>query len=389
MRYAFLEEQSTRKALAEFILTAPRLSMDEQCRRFEEAFSQHQGRTYSVFVNSGASANLILLQALKNLGRLKTGDKIGFSALTWSTNTMPIEQLGFVPVPVDCNPATMNVHSAQLEDRLRQAPDMKAFFATNVLGFTGDLNNIRQLCEQRGIIFLEDNCESMGSELPEGKAGNFGLAATFSFFVAHHMSTIEGGMVCTDDPELAEMLLIVRANGWDRNLPAHRQQALRQAHGISSEFKSRYTFYHPAYNVRPTEITAYLGLLQLQHVASTYLRRQENFQRVEKWVRSNPDFIPFDYSHMKLLSAFSLSFLCRSEELRDAYVQRFIQNGIEVRPLIAGNMGAQPYYKKYIGTEYPLPGADTLDRCGFYCGNFPTMTEEDFQLIASSLQPIS
>lgn len=386
MRQAFLQEEETRRALADFILRAPRLSMDAECRRFEEAFARHQERRFAILVNSGASANLIMLQALKNLGRLKAGDKVGFSALTWSTNTMPIEQLGMIPVPVDCSPRTMNVHAEHLEERLKEVPDMKAFLATNVLGFTGDLPAIRALCAERGIIFLEDNCESMGTELPEGKAGNFSLASTFSFFVAHHMSTIEGGMVCTDEEELAEMLIIVRANGWDRNLAPERQAELRRQCGVDSEFKSKYTFYHSAFNVRPTEITGHLGLLQLNLVGSTYRQRERNYLRIEKLLKENPDFIPFDHKHISLLSAFSMSFLCRTPERREFYVRRFMEKGVEVRPLIAGNMARQPYYHKYIGAEYALNGAEVLDRCGFYSGNFPDMSEEDFALLENCLK---
>jgi len=388
MRQAFLKEAETRKALSEFILKAPRLSMDTQCKTFEEKFAEHQGRRFAILVNSGASANLAVLQALKNLGRLKNGDKVGFSALTWSTNTMPIEQLGMEPVPVDCNISTMNVHSTQLMERLKEV-DLQAFLTTNVLGFSGDLNKIKHLCKEKNIIFIEDNCESMGTELPEGKTGNFGIASTFSFFVAHHMSTIEGGMICTDDEELAEMLVIVRANGWDRNLPTTRQQVLRQSHGIKTEFKSKYTFYESAFNIRPTEITGFLGLTQLKFLDESYQKRRENFFKVEEIAKKNEDFIPFDHSHISLLSAFSLSFLCKNRNLRDKYVERFLSNGVEVRPLIAGNMANQPYYRKYIKKTYSLPGADMLDECGFYCGNYPDMNDEDITLINKCLEPLN
>ncbi|MFN7883188.1 MAG: DegT/DnrJ/EryC1/StrS family aminotransferase, partial [bacterium] len=191
MKNAFLNEHETKKALAEFILKADRLSMDAECLKFERKFSEHQGRKESILFNSGGSANLAMLQALKNLGRLKDGDRVAFSALTWSTNTMPIIQMGMVPVALDCDPSTLNVMSHHLEERLKQV-ELKALFLTNVLGFTGDIDRVRGLCAERGIILIEDNCESLGTVLPSGKAGNFGVAASFSFFVAHHMSTIEG-----------------------------------------------------------------------------------------------------------------------------------------------------------------------------------------------------
>ena len=145
MKNAFLNEHETKKALAEFILQADRLSMDKECVAFEKKFAEYQGCKEAVLVNSGGSANLAMLQALKNLGKLKDGDRVGFSALTWSTNTMPIIQMGLIPVAVDCEPAYLNVMSYNLEETLSRTT-MHAFFLTNVLGFTGDIEEVRSLC---------------------------------------------------------------------------------------------------------------------------------------------------------------------------------------------------------------------------------------------------
>jgi len=193
MRNAFSHETETREALADFVLTTHQFSMGEQCLRFERQFASKQGRREAVLFNSGGGANFCLLQALKNLGRLCSGDSIGFSSLTWSTNVSPILALGLAPVPVDINPSTLNSMSADL-DRCRLSKGLRAFFLTNALGFSGDLDRIRAMCADRGILLLEDNCESLGAELLTGKTGNFGLASTFSSFVGHHMSTCEGGM---------------------------------------------------------------------------------------------------------------------------------------------------------------------------------------------------
>jgi CDP-6-deoxy-D-xylo-4-hexulose-3-dehydrase len=214
MKTAFSKEYETKKALADFVISAPRLSMNRQCAMFEKEFAEFQGAKDAILFNSGGSANLAIFQTLKNLGKLSDGDKIGFSALTWSTNVMPIIQLGMVPVAIDCEPSTLNVMSTQLEERIRQT-EINALFITNALGFAGDLDNIRKICDKEGILLIEDNCEALGTELPAGKTGSFGVMASFSFFVAHHLSTIEGVMVCTDDKQFAEMLRIVRANGWD------------------------------------------------------------------------------------------------------------------------------------------------------------------------------
>jgi CDP-6-deoxy-D-xylo-4-hexulose-3-dehydrase len=316
MKNAFLNEHETKKALAEFILKADRLSMDAECLKFERKFSEHQGRKESILFNSGGSANLAMLQALKNLGRLKDGDRVAFSALTWSTNTMPIIQMGMVPVALDCDPSTLNVMSHHLEERLKQV-ELKALFLTNVLGFTGDIDRVRGLCAERGIILIEDNCESLGTVLPSGKAGNFGVAASFSFFVAHHMSTIEGGMVCTDDGDLAEMLRIVRANGWDRNLTALQQHKWRKRYDIQSEFQAKYTFYDLGFNLRPTEITGFLGQYQMQFLDANIECRQRNYLRLEQIMAKNPDFVVLKHDHITKLSTFAVPVVCKTPELRD------------------------------------------------------------------------
>jgi CDP-6-deoxy-D-xylo-4-hexulose-3-dehydrase len=376
MRKAFLREQETKQALSDFILNADRLSMDVECRKFEEKFAIHQGSKHAILFNSGGSANLAMLQSLKNLGKLKDGDKVGFSALTWSTNTMPIIQLGLVPVILDCEPNTLNTMSYNLLERLEQTT-LQALFITNILGFTGDIAKIRSICEEKNIILIEDNCESLGTVLPEGKAGNFGIGASFSFFVAHHMSTIEGGMVCTSDDEFAEMLIIVRANGWDRSLSSEQQQKWRTKYGIETEFQAKYTFYDLGYNFRPTEITGFLGQYQMQFLDENIKKREQNYLRVEKVIKENPDFIYLKHDHINTLSTFAFPLVCKSPELREKYLKKFIQAGVEIRPMIAGNMQEQPFYKKYVSDLYSLPGADVMHANGFYCGNYPELLEED------------
>jgi CDP-6-deoxy-D-xylo-4-hexulose-3-dehydrase len=387
MKNAFLNEHETKKALAEFILKADRLSMDAECLKFERKFSEHQGRKESILFNSGGSANLAMLQALKNLGRLKDGDRVGFSALTWSTNTMPIIQMGMVPVALDCDVNTLNVMSHHLEERLKQV-DLQALFLTNVLGFTGDIERVRDLCASRGIILIEDNCESLGTVLPSGKAGNFGVAASFSFFVAHHMSTIEGGMVCTDDQDLAEMLRIVRANGWDRNLTAVQQHKWRKRYDIHSEFQAKYTFYDLGFNLRPTEITGFLGQFQMQFLDANIQSRERNYLRLEQIMTKNPDLVLLRHEHITTLSTFAVPVVCKTPELRDHYLARFAGAGIEIRPMIAGNMQRQPFYEKYVKEKYDLPGTDFVHSNGFYCGNYPELSETDLETIGGCLYPL-
>ena len=384
MKNAFLKEDKTKNELADFIINTNKFSMGGQCKLFEEKFATFQGTNHAILLNSGSSACLLMLQVLLNLGKINAGDNIGFSGLTWSTSVMPIIQLGLTPVPIDCNPKTLNIMSDKLIDRLKEI-DLKVLFITNVLGFVGDLSNIKKICNENGIILIEDNCESLGTEIDGKKSGTFGVMASHSFFIAHHMSTIEGGMVVTDDEEMDNMARMVRANGWDRNLNAKKQLEWRKMHGINSEFFAKYTFYDLAYNLRPTEITGFLGCQQMNFLTENILIREKNYLRLELDVKNNPDLITLDHSHISLLSSFAFPVTCNNATLKDLYLSQFFEAGVEVRPMIAGNMQNQPFYEKYVDKKYDLPGVDQLHETSFYCGNYPELTKSDIQTISRSL----
>lgn len=387
MRHAFVENELTKSRLAAFILSTDHFSMDVQCRRFEVEFARWQGCRHAVLVNSGSSANLILVQSLLNLGRLKTGMRVGFSALTWATNPAPILQLGLTPVPIDVDPKTLNVMSYSLLDRLKDTP-LDALFITNALGMAGDLDNIRAVCDAYGILLIEDNCESMGTVLDCGvKTGNFGTASTFSLYVAHHMSAIEGGIVCTDDDALAEMLIMTRAHGWDRNLSPAQQAAWRTEYEVS-EFDAKYTFYDLGYNVRPTEITGFLGLDQLSYLPANITRRTAIFERFEASLDDNPDVLRLQREHIETLSAFCYPIICKTPELRAEYMARFAAAGVEVRPLIAGNFTRQPVFNKYVQERYDLPGANFLHDNGLYVACYPELLEDEIETIAGCLKAV-
>lgn len=401
MRNTFIEEQATRAALAEWLATEPvRLSMDAKCAEFEHAFADWQGRKHAVLFNSGSSANLAVWQAVRNLKLVNVNGAVVVSALTWATNVMPLMQLGFRVKPLDIDPSTLNLMVKELE---ALPMFIQAVFITNAMGYLPDLDCIREWCHRHDVLLIEDNCEALGSELPTGKAGNFGLASSFSFYVAHHMSTIEGGMVCTDDDDLAEMLRMVRAHGWDRNLTGEQQAKWRSKAGVS-DFDGLYTFYVPGYNLRPTEITGFLGLEQLRYLDQNINRRMGHFLVLEEAAKHNPDFEVLDHSHMRKISPFAFPIVCKSKGLRDQYVEHFTEAGVQVRPVIAGNITRQPFYRDHVqrlrfaapfvsdtsgGTALPnLPGVDKVAECGFYFCLYPELTDEDLILLQGCMEQI-
>jgi CDP-6-deoxy-D-xylo-4-hexulose-3-dehydrase len=355
MRDTFLNDRETRARLAEFVATASRLSMGEQCEAFESEFAAWQGREYAVLFNSGSSANLALIQALLNIDFLSPGDKVGVSAVTWATNVMPLIQLGLEPV-------------------IFGEEKNAAAFVTHPLGYQGDPRPEK--------ILLEDTCEALGSVVNGRKLGNLGLASTFSFYVGHHLSTIEGGMVCTDSGYLDAALKMVRAHGWDRNLSEERQRDLRELHQVD-DFHAPFTFYELGFNLRPTEITGFLGRVQLPLLSAAIQKRRENFLRLAMVVNKGQEF---KWPESAGFSPFCFPIHCFGNEDRAKRVARFREAGVEVRPIIAGNIQRHPFWKTHVRKEYPTPEADRMHDRGFYCTVRPDLTEEEMEIVEGCLR---
>ena len=381
IKNTFYNEEETKEKLCDFIMNSQKLSMGAKCKEFEEKFSEYQGRKYSVLYNSGSSANLALIQALLNLGVLKKGDNVGFSALTWATNVMPLVQLGLNPIPIDVSLKNLNINSEELLSFDKDTNySLKALFITNLLGFSGDLDKIKKICDERRIILIEDNCESFGSKLNNTKLGNFGLGSTFSFYVGHHISTIEGGMVCTDNKELYEMLLMVRAHGWNRNLDEEKKSELRKKYGIKDSFYDSFTFYTSGYNLRPTEITGFLGIEQMKYAIEICNKRNKNFLKYKEATSQNKDLQQLDLSHMNFVSNFSYPLIFEDKETMNKYIQKFSE--VEIRP-IESNIIEQPFFdnKKHL-----CPNAKKIFELGFFLPNNPDLTDEELKKLFDLLK---
>ena len=235
------------------------------------------------------------------------------------------------------------------------------------------------------ILLIEDNCESLGTVYKGKKLGNFGTAGTFSFFIGHHLSTVEGGAVCTDSEELATMLTLVRAHGWDRNLPSEKQIKLRKKNKTESAFYSRYTFYDLGYNLRPTEINGFIGNYQLQFIDEIISKRESNFMKLAPLIYGNTNkYYPIKYKHIDVLSNFAFPVICRSKKIRDELIVK-CELQVEIRPIVGGNMTSQPFFKKHMPEfkKIESPNAKLINEQGLYFGNNPEMTEEEISELIS------
>lgn len=383
IKSTFYKEEETSSKLCSFIKNTKQLSFGTECEKFEKNFAKWQKRKHCVFLNSGSSANLAIVQALLNEGKLEKGDNVGFSALTWSTNVMPLIQLGLNAVPIDIELNTLNISSRTLKKVAGKYP-LKMLFVTNLLGFCDDIDEIRKVCDDKGMILIEDNCESLGTVYKGKLLGNYGMAGTFSFYVGHHMSTIEGGAVCTDNDDLATMLRIVRAHGWDRNLSEVQQLKIRNKFKVNSTFYSRYTFYNLGYNLRPTEINGFIGNLQLNYLQEIIKTRNKNFFDLALPIyKQKNKYFSIKYDHIDFLSNFAIPVVCKTQEIRDELVSK-CKDKIEIRPIVGGDMTRQPFFIKYMkqyADSFNDSNAKIVHDQGLYFGNNPELTGNEKKAI--------
>ncbi|MBS0626298.1 MAG: DegT/DnrJ/EryC1/StrS aminotransferase family protein [Verrucomicrobia bacterium] len=364
--------------LIEWLKTYPRLTKGEMTIRFEEEWSKWIGCKYSVFVNSGSSANLLMLYAAFELYQLRN-KKVAVPALGWATDLSPIMQLGLEPILIDCNLENLAVDVKHLEEIfIQEKPSV--LILVSVLGLSPHMKEIVDLCKLHNVILLEDNCESQGSKYNGVKLGNFGLMSSFSTYYGHTMSTIEGGMITTNDKAVYEILKQLRSHGWDRDLDQARQNELRSQWGID-DFSALYTFYVPGFNLRSTDLQAYLGLRQLQKVDSMIENRNKNFHLFKRYLSSLwfPEEVENSYT-----SSFCIPILAKNKSNKIKLAKRLFENQIECRPLICGSMGTQPFYIKKYGRK-ELPNAKIIDEQGLYIPNHHLLSGQEIEFMCSCI----
>lgn len=385
IKSSFYKEQETKNKLCDFIQSAEQFSIWKYCNQFEKDYANWQQRKYCVFFNSGSSANLALIQAMLNMGKLTQWDKVWFSSLSWATNVMPIIQLWLEAIPVDVELNTLNISLDTFKKSVKEN-NIKCLFITNLLWFCDNIDEIEKYCNENNILLLEDNCESMWTVYKWKKLWNYSFASTFSTFVWHHMSTIEWGMVCTDDRDIYIMLNMVRAHGWDRNLSSDIQTELREKNNIDTSFYSKYTFYTLGYNLRPNEITWFLWCEQVKYLDEIVSQRIINFEKFVYAVNNNSDFYNLKSSHIEKLSNFAVPVICKSKEILEKYIDIFTKNDIEIRPIVWWDLTQQLFWKNVYWENKKDTNAKLIHEQWFYFGNSPEYTTEEINLIISCLR---
>ena len=359
--------------LVDWLKTYPRLTKGKVTVEFEEKYSKWLGRKYSVFCNSGSSANLLMLSALQQ-GEYLKNNKVVVPSVAWATDLAPVMQLGLKPILCDSNKRDLSVDLIHLEE-IFQDESPSALMFVSVLGLVPEMEKVMNLCEKYDVILLEDTCESMGSEYRNTKLGTFGKMSSFSTFFGHHISTIEGGFVSTDDKNLYDLLVSIRAHGWDRDLDTEKQIELQQDWGVST-FNSLYTFYYQGFNVRATDLQAYIGLTQIDKLDDWGRKRYSNYLKYQELIKSDY-WKPYEE-----LNDFTSNFAYPViHPNRDEIVRQLELNGVEVRPMICGSMGTQPFYVKKYG-RLELPNVTEIDEYGFYVPNNPHITDDEIVFIS-------
>lgn len=360
-----------RKMLADFVLNSSRLTQGERVKEFENAWSEWMGVKHSIFVNSGSSANLLVVQAAHDL--YSSGGWAAQSC-TWATNIAPIMQLGGELHLVDTDLENLGPDCLGLQE-LFEENNIKFLFLTHLLGIPAITDGLVSLCQKHGVIIFEDCCESHGSTWRGQKVGTFGKASTFSFYYGHHMTTIEGGMICTDDAEFYEYLLLLRSHGLLRELPEKTRKK-----NIVNDVNEKFTFLCPGYNVRSSDFNAVLGLSQIKKMDTVVEKRNENYVRYLSQLDSEKYHTSFPTDGV---SSFALPIITRGKFSINKIEKILEYNSIECRPLIAGNLARHPMCNRF---ENNFSKSDYIHDNGLYVGNSEFV---DFDMVDNLVQVLN
>lgn len=356
-------------------------TMGKKVATFEAEFAKHFGVKYAIQVNSGSTANLLAIAALVYSGRLERGSEVIVPAVSWSTTYAPLEQYGMKLIFVDINKETLNLDIDSVRKAISERTKM--IFAVNLLGNSNDYDELLHICEEHSILLIEDNCESLGAKYNGKYLGTIGLLGTYSTFYSHHMCTMEGGVVVTDDRELYEYMLAIRAHGWTRNLPADSVIYDKK----EDSFYESFHFIVPGFNLRPLEMEGAIGLKQLEKIDKMIETRRTNAayfcQKMQKY---NDIRIQKEVGESSWFG-FSMILTGKLAGKRALLVEKLKNAKIECRPIVAGNFTRNPVIK-FMDYEIPSPlmNADEIHEQGLFIGNHSGDNREQVDYFISVLE---
>ena len=359
-------------SLIEWLKTNPRLTKDKLTIEFEKKWAKWLGVKYSVFVNSGSSANLAIIYSLILSKRLKN-IKIVLPSVSWVTTVSPVIQFGLEPILCECDRDTLGLDINHLEKIFKENRPA-AVVLVHVLGFPNKMAEIIKLCTEYDVILIEDSCESVGSSYHDTKTGVFGLLSSFSFYYGHHISTIEGGMVCTNDEEMYNILLSIRSHGWTRDMTYDYQNKYLNFYNID-DFKKMYSFMYPGLNLRSTDLQAFIGINQLEKIDEIANIRNKNYKLYKKLINNNLcNVVDYDYNFISNFAYPIISYNIKN------IIKNLAENNVETRPLVAGNIGLQPFWINLYGKSN-FEFANLIHDYGIYLPNNHEITENEVEFI--------
>lgn len=368
------------ETLKNFINTTSRFTQFEEVKKFEENWSKWQGCKYSVFVNSGSSANLVMLDAIKEYYKIQDDSEVLVPAVTWTTNITPVIQIGLKPVFVDINLFDLSFDYSKLEQAITDKT--KIILLTHLIGIPANIDKIKNIAKKHNLIILEDCCESHGAKYKEEKVGNFGLVSTFSFYWGHHMTSVEGGMVCTDDEDLRDLFLLKRSHGLARELPKDKHQKFKD---LYPDVDFNFLFLTNGYNLRNTEFNAVLGMAQLKKLDDYILKRNENYNKFLEILTPIKDKIYV--MNPQGISSFCLQFIFKENSDKIKLQNALKKLDIEYRPIIGGNLLSQPCFSQY-GKACDYTNAEIVHQNGFYIGNNQFVDDKRLQMLKSTIEEV-
>ncbi len=366
-------EKTDIEVLIDFIKTTDRFTQYKMVKKFESEWSGWQGCQYSTYVNSGSSANLIMLDAVKEMYNIPDWSEVLVPAVTWTTNITPVIQNDLTPIFIDINLNDLSFDYEKLEQAI--TPKTKIILVTHLIGVSANITKIKQLAEKHNLIILEDCCESHGAKFNGAKIGNFGLASTFSFYWGHHLTSVEGGMISTDNEELSDLFILKRSHGLARELDPRKHQKYKD---LYPDIDFNFLFLTHGYNFRNTELNAVLGSKQLKSLDKYISIRNNNYQRYLEIIKTIADRLYV--IDQPGISSFCLPFIFKNKDDKFAFQKTLKINEVEYRPVVGGNLLRQPCFRQY-GDYTIFKNAEIIHQNGLYIGNNQFVNEERLGLL--------